>query len=215
MLKPEQLDQVQAVVDSAFERRKHEAPRRKRIIAIYSPTPQSGKSTVARALREALELEGHTSRVPLANPLKECLQGLLADMGIPYGTAYQMLHGDLKEMPVITNSELTGRKMMQTFGVFAREAWGKDFWIDLWQNQVAKSISWNIIVDDLRMPNEYERMKAMGAILIKVVRPNADVVTHATEGQLDDCKFDHVITNDGTLAELKASVAEVLYKLGA
>jgi len=215
MLKAEQLDRVQAVVDSAFERRKHEAPLSKRIIAIYSPTPQSGKSVVARELRQALMISGDSRTLPLATPMKECLNGLMADMGVGYGTAYQSLYGELKEMPFPTYPHLTGRKMMQTFGTFAREAWGGDFWINIWQSLAARTEARNIIVDDLRMPQEYERLKAMGAILVKVVRPDADVVTHATEGQLEDCKFDHVITNDGTLAELKASVAEVLYKLGA
>jgi hypothetical protein len=215
MLKPEQLDKVQAVIDSAFERRKHEAPLPKRIIAIYSPTPQSGKSVVARELRQALMISGDSRTLPLGTPIKECINGLLADMGVSFGTAYQMLYGNLKELPIPDRQQLTARKMMQDFGTFARDVWGKDFWIDIWQSMLSKTKARNIIVDDLRMPQEYERLKAMGAILVKVVRPDADVVNHATEGQLEDCKFDHVITNDGTLAELKASVAEVLYKLGA
>ena len=71
-----------------------------------------------------------------------------------------------------------------------------------------------MLLPDTRFPNEYEIYEAYGinAILLRVVRPGfkspltAEQQKHASEIALDNYRYHAVITNDGSLEDLKNKV---------
>ncbi|WP_243711815.1 hypothetical protein [Paenibacillus sp. BK033] len=86
------------------------------------------------------------------------------------------------------------------------------------------------ILTDLRQPNEYERCRAEGFVIIRVTAPDgvriqraidakdtfnyADLV-HSTESHVSSFVVDYEIENRGSLAELYTKVDEVLADLNA
>ena len=83
----------------------------------------------------------------------------------------------------------------------------------------------NIVVTDVRQPNEATELRKRGFTIIKVVAPehirlerilaakdnfNEEELHHETELNVDKCVYDYCITNDGTLEELYREVDVVL-----
>lgn len=72
------------------------------------------------------------------------------------------------------------------------------------------------IITDLRFPNEAKGIRSRGGITIRVNRvlPGVEYPTleslHPSETSLDDYKFDYVIDNTGTLAELMEKVQDIM-----
>lgn len=81
------------------------------------------------------------------------------------------------------------------------------------------------VISDLRQPNEYERCRAEGFVIVRVTAPDGirihraiesgdkftytDLV-HETESHVDSFEVDYEIVNDGTLADLHAKIDEVM-----
>ena len=68
------------------------------------------------------------------------------------------------------------------------------------------------VITDVRFPNEAEHIRAAGGKIIKVVRPSLEGKqgdTHSSETSIDEIEPDHLILNDGTLADLRAKVLGV------
>jgi hypothetical protein len=85
-----------------------------------------------------------------------------------------------------------------------------------------------VVITDLRQPNEYDRCRSEGFVIIKVASQSALRIhraatggdtfkladlTHETESHVDGFAADYEIVNDGTLAELYAKVDEIMAKL--
>lgn len=59
------------------------------------------------------------------------------------------------------------------------------------------------IITDVRFPNELERIKQYGGVIIRVVDPRKEARDlHASETALDNHQFEFNIRNDGTIEEL-------------
>lgn len=67
------------------------------------------------------------------------------------------------------------------------------------------------IIDDLRYPNEFERLKELGAITIYVER--GENKHTRSEGLLDKNDFDFVIDNNGDMSNLIKQVKEIYGKI--
>jgi dephospho-CoA kinase len=82
-----------------------------------------------------------------------------------------------------------------------------------------------IVITDLRQPNEYERLRAEGFVIIRVnasdetrIQRMIDAgdtfddgtLTHETEQHVDSFAVDYEIDNNGSLAELYAQVDEIM-----
>lgn len=178
-----------------------------KIIALYSPAAQSGKSTIAGILNE----RGYRT-IKFAGVLKDMIRTMLFGAGIPYNTVERMIEGDLKEKPIrFPDFEVTPRKLMQTLGT----EWGRginpDLWADLTISKASKAAG-KVIIDDMRFPNEFEAVKAAGGITIMVTRPGVvrPANCHPSEGQLDNHPFDYHVVNDGTVDKLTTQVINLL-----
>lgn len=88
----------------------------------------------------------------------------------------------------------------------------------------------NIVVTDARQPNEYERLRAEGFVIIRVnasdetrIQRMIDAgdtfderdLTHETELYSDGFAVDYEIENNGSLAELHAKVDEIMSEIMA
>ncbi|MCG5252599.1 AAA family ATPase [Brevibacillus agri] len=87
-----------------------------------------------------------------------------------------------------------------------------------------------IVITDLRQPNEYERLRAEGFVIIRVnasdetrIQRMIDAgdtfddgtLTHETEQHVDSFAVDYEIDNNGSLAELHAKVDVVMAEIMA
>jgi len=121
------------------------------------------------------------------------------------------------------------RKLMQTTGDMLRQLYGQDVFVDLLFKKInnacasgasngntnananANASNGNIVVTDVRFPNEFDMLREAGFVLIKIVRFGIDsamnsqmspseaslCVGHASETSLINHDFDIVIVNPG------------------
>jgi len=95
---------------------------------------------------------------------------------------------------------MTVREFLQKLGTAVRKEIDPEFWVKALFNTYQNG---NIIIADVRFPNEAEAVKARGGKLIRIERPGAGAGNHISETALDDYKgWDIVIDNVGTLEDL-------------
>jgi hypothetical protein len=178
-----------------------------RLIGLYSPAPQSGKSSVASYL------SCHGYRVlPFAGPLKRMIATFLHTLGCDAATIERLMTTD-KELP-IPEIGVSARHLCQTLGT----EWGRacvhpEIWIKAWQLTAQRDLDRgiDIVVDDVRFPNEARTIRELGGELWRVERPGLmRTTTHASEGGLDHFDFDREFTNDCTLFALYQQVREIV-----
>lgn len=180
------------------------------LIGLYSSAPQSGKSAVASILCE----DHNYFVIPFASTLKEMLRVLLLDLGVSHQESERLLFAD-KEEPLAVLGGKTCRYALQTIGTeWGRETIWSELWVQAWKQQVLQSRSVGqhlIVADDMRFPNEFDTIRSLGGINVRVRRPGATekagaAMNHASQGALDNYIFDYEIYNIGDLAALKKAV---------
>lgn len=169
---------------------------------------------------------------PVATTLSLMLEAMFRDMAIDDATVERMVHGDMRNIPVdglwvtprvltyslnkwvvdclVHRPAVTSRWLQQSLGT----EWGRDcVRTDLWTTIVrikveayrAMAGGRDIVIDDLRFPNELDLVRAMGGTAVRIVRPGVVVpAKHPSEGQLDEIAMLR-IDNDKGLAELRAA----------
>lgn len=178
-----------------------------RLIGLYSPAPQSGKSTIATYLTT----HGY-DKIPFADPIRRMAGALLHDLGYPAAEAARLLHKDKHE--TIPEIRATPRALLQTLGT----EWGRlcirdTLWTDIWRHKADRTLQSNrsVVCDDVRFPNEAELILAMGGELWMVTRPGTTRPNrHTSEGSLDNFPtFHRRLVNDGTLLDLYTQLREI------
>lgn len=151
------------------------------IIAIASPKPGCGKSTLA----QALVVHGWTV-LPFAATLKAAVTAMVTSTGG---------HVPDDKTEVIPGVGQSFRTLCQVMGVAFREL-DPDFWVKIWQARAATFLrhGGKVVVDDLRFPNELEAIRSMGGQLVWLDRqdapPAGGIANHCSEGQLRPDQFD-------------------------
>ncbi|WP_323115369.1 hypothetical protein [Pseudomonas guariconensis] len=198
----------------------------KPILALNSIRGKSGKDTLIEHI-EANGLKVH--RVAFADTLKRLCAETLA--GSPGGRAVLLekeMHTSVKDTPkaslAIANlpvspykawavdrfdvrEERSLRWHLQQYGTgYRREFLGKpNVWLDMGCLEVEEGLSDPsvdvVVVTDMRLPNEYERMSREGAHLIRIVRnwhvPEVDTVPyHISDIALMAHAFDALVVNE-------------------
>ncbi len=183
------------------------------LIGLYSSVMGSGKT----ALTEALERDHSFVSIKFADVLKRMIRVLLTEgMGISSTHARRYTDGDLKET-VIPFFGVSCRHMMQTLGT----DWGRalikpTIWIDVAKARIQEQIDLgcSVVVDDMRFPNEYDAIVALGGTVIRVVRPGlVDATGHVSEGALDRHQFDLEMANNGSLEDWQRSAGWLVRRL--
>lgn len=142
---------------------------------------------------------------------------------------------------VVKQYNLTGREILQKIGESMRREIGEDIWVNSLFNDYdnlnyivqepfndgdiehedlmdykskSHTIKPNVIITDVRMPNEAKAIKDRGGILIRIDRNTGFIDNHISETALDDYDgWDYIINNNGTLTNLFNQVKEIYGKI--
>jgi hypothetical protein len=135
--------------------------------------------------------------------------------------SHELFGGDPAEKP---------RELYQWFGQTMRE---RD--PDIWVRKCFEAIAWDDdlvvpVITDLRQPNEFERCRAEGYVIIRVTAPEeirlerarqagdaftTESLAHDTESHIAGFAVDYEVENVGTLAEMYAKVDAIVGLLNA
>ena len=168
-----------------------ESPRG-RVIALCG-LKGAGKSEVAYALSHGLT----AARVRFAGPLKDMLRAL--------GLSEHEIEGRLKERPSEKLCGQTPRHAMLTLGTeWGRQMIGDNIWVEAWRRVAEQHLACgtDVIVEDLRFPNEYQAIREAGGIVIRVNRPDLAIGEHESERHALTFAADIIVSNDGELEDL-------------
>lgn len=157
----------------------------------------SGKSTLAR------HLAGFGYEViSFAMPIKDiCVETLRMSHRVVY-------NGTPEEKETTFLGKRSYRQIMQDVGTFFREI-DPDIWVRNAEQRIKIMLGWgrNVVIDDLRFPNEAEMLVRLGAKIVRVVRDSADGNdTHVSETALDTYRPDITIFNNGLLTVTEATL---------
>ena len=173
-------------------------------IGLYSPNPQSGKSTTATYIKSKY---GHESII-LATTLKSMTDVFLKSLGYSEEMRDRMIYGDLKEY-VIPEVGRTTRYLMITLGTdWGRGKVSDNVWINIALK--ARNPEVNYISDDIRYPNEAVSFRDNCFKLVRIYNPRVPVVNSISEGNLEDFKFDYYIENNGSFEELYQQIDSMM-----
>ena len=174
----------------------------RRVIGLYSPAPGCGKSHVAEYM---VKYRGAV-KMSFAEPIKNMVGNVLTSCGVSGDEIWPHLYGSKKKEPV-QYVGISTREMMDGFGMFAREQFGADFWLNIFKARLHDSNADLIVIDDLRLPNEWNVCTERW----RIERPGVPTPQGLkAEGHLERHRPDHTIINDGTVMQLEDKVLEVL-----
>ena len=179
-----------------------------KLIGIYSPAPQSGKTSVATFL----ERYGY-QRVSFATPVKAMAITMLEHLGYSTMRATQLVYEE--KSTLIPEIRTTSRHILQTLGTeFGRECIHPELWTICWTAQACQLLAADtpVIADDVRFLEEAHAIKSLGGEMWHLSRDGyVRTTTHASEGGLDDyLSFDFRILNNGSLHSLQLAVCQRL-----
>ena len=173
---------------------------------------QVGKDTAAEALCRDLGYR----KVAFADALRDFVMELdpivtssaaQVNIGVGRGRLAWAIQGLGYEEAKRTYPEV--RQFLQRTGVAARRMFGEDVWVDAAFRHVTDD-SDRIVFSDVRFPNEAERIRFAGGLLIKVVRPGYEGDDHESETALRDFDWDHVVNNNGSVMDLQREIVRIV-----
>lgn len=169
----------------------------------------SGKDTIGAYL---VNNYGFT-RVGFADSLKESAAALFKIdpdewnelKNDPYAIISLNVYDDIGGLKKIYDS-ITVREFLQRYGTEShRDIFGDDFWVNAAMKVVRENVKAgnNVVITDMRFPNELEAVIDHGGQIWKVRRPEVEGGDgHPSEQVLDDDLFDVVFFNTGTIEAL-------------
>jgi hypothetical protein len=175
------------------------------IISLYSPTQQSGKSTVASYLVDCYGF----SIVKFAQPIYDMVYELALTVIGDYDQADRLVYDDKEAIWPVLN--VSTRTLLRTLGT----EWGRDtirttIWSDIARERI-KSIGGNICVDDHRFESERSMLREFDTKFVRILRPDAYVDrSHQSEGLLDAFEFDYTIVNSDSIEYLYRQVDDMM-----
>lgn len=167
---------------------------------------RAGKDTIAEYLVRAHDFERHG----FADALKEAC-------GAIFGFSDDQLYGDLKGVQD-TFWGFTPREALQRVGTEAmRNGFDENIWTKALWRRIDESQSNNIVIPDVRFPNEAAAVATWGGQLWRVSREGAQatggIKDHPSEIALDDwTAWIERIDNNGSMDELHTEVDRALIR---
>ena len=164
---------------------------------------QSGKSTISNYL---VANYGY-KRVRFAEGLKNMLKVI--------GLTEAHVDGDQKEVPLKLFGGNTARRAMQTLGTEWGRSLCQDIWVNIWEQAILKYLENNennkVVVDDVRFPNELERVVKLGGKVIRVIRiGQVSTSTHPSETALNNIELPTIIAESGDMDKLYKGIDEII-----
>ena len=175
---------------------------------------RSGKDTFAGFLAEEL-FRATKSRYILMAYATELKQRVQRDFDL----SFEQLWGSEKEVKdpryQKEDGELwTAREILQAYGQFYRTIDG-DFWVRALFDTIEEKKYKNIIITDVRHPNEADPIKELGGKVLRVTSSRSDIPNihgqnHISETAMDDYNCDYTVVNNWGLNELRGSAREAV-----
>src|SRR5690606_10137132 len=176
-----------------------------RVIGLYGYAG-SGKDTVGHTLES---LKGY-ARAAYADPLRQAAEEINPyipeplDAGAPHGWRRGLIkrHG----WRGAKDGNPWVREFLADLGNAIRDL-DPDFWVRLAEERIRWLLvdSPGVTVTDVRFPNEYESIKRLGGVMVRVTRPGCNPANEI-DNLLDDYEFDSQILNDGSLHDLRDAI---------
>ncbi len=181
----------------------------RKILAFYSPYPGAGKSTAAVRVFWNSQPK---KRFAFADPLYDISAGISAYcLANKYGI-YIRGYKD-KSLPELGGASI--RDFLIGFGNKGREIY-PNLWSEYMRGKLHRFSygSVNIVIDDLRFPNEYAMLREEGAKIVRITNPGREIVPSETEALLEGYEFDAELVNDKQdLATYEAKLDKLLAEL--
>ena len=170
---------------------------------------RSGKSRVAKIFKEVLEENGKTGEIKsFASPIYEIVSRL-------YRSNIKEIQRDKRDnVPIYIHTRKSNsglilsnyREILQIIGTTARDCGDEDVWVNSLfgcdNEKIMGEFTWATdywIIDDVRFPNEAQRILDCNGKLIRINRSDAEDNKHVIENSLNDWdKWDLVIENNHT-----------------
>ncbi|WP_353707268.1 hypothetical protein ABRQ22_14775 [Cellulosimicrobium sp. ES-005] len=95
---------------------------------------------------------------------------------------------------------------------------GEDTWVEVLEDRVHGLVNTDVVVTDVRFPNEARAIQNLSGFLVRVERPGlpVDEHPHVSEVALDDfADFDYIVANDGTIDDLHRKADRVLRSIAS
>lgn len=108
------------------------------------------------------------------------------------------------------------RLILQGWGTdYRRKLCNDNYWILAVQNKLRTIEADVVVVTDVRFINEYNWLnRNMGAVLVRIARPDIQIDDHVSESALDKVSnWHHIILNSTTIDDLVPQVKELLNKI--
>ena len=144
-----------------------------------------------------------------ADPIRAMCRAFLCHAGIDDPEDY-LTDRQLKEQ-VIPEVGASYRHLAQTLGTeWGQQCVGRKVWINLLEQRMlaaGRRRVTHIVVPDVRFDVEADWLRAQGGVIWRIERPSVEPVReHVSESCMAAIRSNQVIRNDGTLADLSASV---------
>lgn len=175
------------------------------MIIAFGHRKQVGKDTCGQYLADFYNFE----RVAFADPLKQALSAM-------FGFDEKQLQGSDDDKNLVDpHWGFSPRHALQTLGEGARQLFGDDVWLRSAERRIVSSKKKNVVITDLRYPNEAEMIRKHGGILVRIDRPSLGPIVdqHHSENALKNYNFDRIVVNDGSLSSLKESIDRILQRM--
>ncbi len=181
------------------------------MIILISGYKRSGKDTIADYL---VQKYGFT-RYGFADPIKETVKYLFdwnddwinnnketidERWGISYRQAAQWL-----------GTEAFQYSICEKYPLF-KETIGRSFWVKKFENLYNNKEN-NYVLSDYRFPHEYELLKHLNPICIKVERDGCEFDGHESESYIETLHYNHIIENNTLLPALYFKIDGIMKKI--
>jgi hypothetical protein len=167
----------------------------------------AGKSTVAGMMAEHYAF----TELALAEPIAEMVHALFGMAGIDGAWAAERA---LKEEPTLLG--FSYRHLAQSLGT----EWGRGLAPDFWLRVLALRLNSpalqdeNVVISDVRFPNEAEFITLCGGVLVRVLRSTTPQVrTHSSEQHADSIATTTELLNFGSFSTLADQVDRLIHTL--
>jgi hypothetical protein len=166
----------------------------------------AGKSTVASMLADYAFVE-----VAFADPIVDMVGALFALAGVD---GAWMVERSLKEQPTVLG--VSYRQLAQTIGTEIGRQITADFWVRVMHQrlQALELRDENVVISDVRFPNEADWIRERGGYLVRVLRHDLPAVRpHSSEAHTDLLPVTTELLNFGSLSTLHDQVERLVQTL--
>lgn len=158
---------------------------------------RSGKNTIA----DVLAIDYDFTLLSFAEPVYKMVFAFNAYI-TPHGRRIQSLVEEFGwDIAKETFPEV--RRQLQAMGTeCGRDLLGETIWVDTWEKSLPEESNRRVVVPDVRFPNEAERIRSLGGVIWRVLRPGTAPDGHRSESDQLQIEPDAVLRNTGTIDDL-------------